>query len=110
MRLNVTMVGDRELIARLSEMQARLRAALVKKVTSLSLRLETKVKGKLSGEVLHVRTGARRNTGGGGGGGYCSQTVTLVGAGPWNHNIGAGGASVVRSTSGATVGNAGVAD
>lgn len=56
--LNVTLVGDRELIARLDAMPSRLQAALRRKVTELALKLEHKVKtGKLMGQVLNRRTG-----------------------------------------------------
>lgn len=60
--INVTIVGDRELLARLSAMPDKVRTALVRKVTTLALKLEAKVKGKLSGQVLHVRTGALRRS------------------------------------------------
>jgi phage gpG-like protein len=60
--LNITLVGDRQLTARLGEMPDKVHRALLKKVTGLALKLEAKVKGKLSGEVLHVRTGALRRS------------------------------------------------
>lgn len=56
------MKGDRELVARLSAMPEALRRALVRKVTTLGYKLEAKVKGKLSGDVLKVRTGALRRS------------------------------------------------
>lgn len=59
--LNIQLVGDTELIARLSAMPIRMREALLVKVTALTLMLERRVKQKLSGEVLHVRTGALRS-------------------------------------------------
>lgn len=55
--LNVVITGDKELIAKLDAMPARVREALIKKVTALSLKLEDKVKRKLNGEVLNHRTG-----------------------------------------------------
>lgn len=60
--LNVTLVGDRELIAKLDAMPQRVHDALLKKVTALGLQLEAKVKEKLSGGVLNVRTGALRRS------------------------------------------------
>ena len=60
--LNVTLVGDRELIAKLQAMPARVHDALLKKVTVLALQLEAKVKQKLSGDVLNVKTGALRRS------------------------------------------------
>jgi phage gpG-like protein len=62
MNLYVTLVGDRELIARLEAMPERVRRALVTKVTMLALKLEAKVKQKLSGEVLNKRSGALRRS------------------------------------------------
>lgn len=56
--MNVTLVGDKELIARLDAMPERLRTALLQKVTFLALKLEAKVKReKLSGQVLNKRSG-----------------------------------------------------
>src|SRR5260370_1267916 len=61
--LNIQIVGDKELIARLDAMPAQIRAALVRKVTALALLLEAKVKGdKLSGQVLNVVSGALRRS------------------------------------------------
>ena len=60
--LTVTLAGDRELIERLESMPTTVREALDRKVSELALRLEAKVKGKLSGEVLQVRTGALRRS------------------------------------------------
>ena len=61
--LNVTLTGDKELIARLDAMPDKVRRALVTKVTALSLKLEAHVKqDKLSGQVLNVRTGALRRS------------------------------------------------
>lgn len=59
--LTVSLVGDRELIQRLSAMPAAVKGALLRKVTELAFKLEAKIKGdKLSGQVLNVRTGALR--------------------------------------------------
>jgi HK97 gp10 family phage protein len=60
--LNLTLVGDKELVARLNAMPEKVRTALVRKVTALALKLEAKVKGKLSNQVLHVQTGALRRS------------------------------------------------
>jgi phage gpG-like protein len=60
--LNIKVTGDRELIARFEAIPSAVRAALLRKITGLSLELEAKVKGKLSGSVLKVRTGALRRS------------------------------------------------
>lgn len=61
--LNVILVGDRELITKLDQMPARVHAVLLKKVTTLALLLEAKVKGEeLSGQMLKVQTGALRRS------------------------------------------------
>lgn len=61
--LNVQITGDKELIARLDAMQDNVRAALFKKVWSLSAKLENKIKNeKLSGQVLNVVSGALRRS------------------------------------------------
>lgn len=60
--LNVRLVGDRELVARINAMPAQVRRELLRKVTELSIKLEAKVKGKVSGPVLKVRTGALRRS------------------------------------------------
>lgn len=58
MLLNVTLTGDRELIARLEKMPAAVQAALALKVTALALKLEAWVKTKkLNGQVLNRITG-----------------------------------------------------
>ena len=63
--LNVTLTGDRELIARLEAMPGKLHAALLRKVTALTFKLEAKIKDKLSGKVLKVelRERARKRLG-----------------------------------------------
>ena len=60
--LNVQLVGDKALIAKLDAMPARVHGALLKKVTALGLQLEAKVKEALSGGVLNVRSGALRRS------------------------------------------------
>lgn len=61
--LNVTLVGDRELVAKLTSMPEKVHGALLKKVSALALMLEAKVKNdKLSGGVLNVKTGALRRS------------------------------------------------
>ena len=56
--LSVTVVGDKELIARFDAMPAKLHAALLRKVYELALKLEAKVKNdKLSGQVLNHKSG-----------------------------------------------------
>lgn len=58
MLINVTLVGDRELIARLEKMPAGVQNALRIKVTALALKLEARVKTqKLNGQVLNRITG-----------------------------------------------------
>lgn len=60
--LSIKLVGDQQLIARLNAMPGRLRDELRRKVTELTLKLEAKVKAKLSGQVLNVVTGALRRS------------------------------------------------
>lgn len=60
--ITINMQGDRELVAKLNAMPGNLRAALVRKTYELVLRLEGKVKQKLSGQVLNVVTGALRRS------------------------------------------------
>lgn len=60
--INITVVGDQALIARLSRMPDQVRTALVRKATALALKLEARVKRKLTNDVLHVRTGALRRS------------------------------------------------
>jgi len=55
------LVGDQELIAKLSAMPRRVQAGLARAITRLSLEGERLSKQKVSGEVLHVRTGALRS-------------------------------------------------
>lgn len=60
--LNVSLIGDRELIAKLEAMPDKLHAALLRKVTGLTFKLEAKIKDKLSGKVLQVRSGKLRRS------------------------------------------------
>jgi phage gpG-like protein len=60
--LNITVTGDKELIARFEAMPGKLRQALTTKVSTLALRLEDRVKRKLTNDVLHVRSGDLRRS------------------------------------------------
>ena len=60
--LTIEVQGDTALVARLAAMPNSVHAALLRKVSTLDLELEAKVKGKLSGEVLNVRSGALRRS------------------------------------------------
>jgi phage gpG-like protein len=60
--LNVTLVGDRELVAKFTAMPSKVHSALLKKVTVLALQLRTKVRDQLSGIVLNVKSGALRRS------------------------------------------------
>ena len=60
--ITATLIGDRELIARLGAMPAGLRTGIARAVTRLGFQLERLVKQKLSGQVLHVRTGVLRSS------------------------------------------------
>jgi phage gpG-like protein len=60
--LNVSLVGDKEVIAKLTAMPNKVKASLERKVTALAYQLLAKVKGKLSGEVLKVRSGLLRDS------------------------------------------------
>ena len=55
-------VDSKSVLARLDAMPDRVRAELRKKVTDLALKLEAKVKRKVSGEVLNVRSGDLRRS------------------------------------------------
>lgn len=55
--INLKISGDRQLIQRFRAMPSALHDSILRKVTSLTLQLENRVKGKLSDDVLHVRTG-----------------------------------------------------
>lgn len=61
MKLAVLTVGDRELVATLTDFPVRLHAQVVQTMTRLGIRLQNVVKsGKLSGQVLRTRTGHLR--------------------------------------------------
>ncbi len=60
--LNVTLTGDRELIAKLDSMPGKLQIALLQKVSDLTLKLEALVKQKLTNDVLNVRSGNLRRS------------------------------------------------
>ena len=53
-------VNATAVMARLESLNARVHESLLRKVTTLSLQLESTVKGKLAGQVLHVQSGALR--------------------------------------------------
>ncbi len=55
-------VDETKIQARLTAMPAKVHGALVRKVTTLRLALEAKIKGKLSGQVLNVRSGDLRRS------------------------------------------------
>lgn len=58
MFVNVSITGDKELIARFKKMPAAVQAALLKKVTFYALKLESYVKrNKLQGQVLSRKSG-----------------------------------------------------
>jgi hypothetical protein len=54
------LVGDKEVIAKFNRMPQRVHDQLVQVITRLGIRLDQRVKQKLSGEVLNVRTGVLR--------------------------------------------------
>ncbi len=61
--ITATLVGDRELIARLSSMPRNVQSGLARAITRLGLELQRKVQSeKLSGQVLKVRTGVLRSS------------------------------------------------
>jgi phage gpG-like protein len=60
--ISAYLIGDRELIARLSAAPGGLRQGIARAVTRLGFQLESRVKQKLSGEVLNVRTGVLRSS------------------------------------------------
>jgi HK97 gp10 family phage protein len=61
--INAVLVGLPELISKISVIPSGVRAALVKKITQLSLDLQANiVRDKLSGQVLGVRTGDLRRS------------------------------------------------
>ncbi len=60
--LTVELVGDRELIAKLTGLPDRLRDSVARVATRLAVEFERNVKLKLSGAVLNVRTGVLRES------------------------------------------------
>jgi phage gpG-like protein len=58
----VELVGDRELITRLTEIGPQLRGNLRRAVAKIGLDMQRRVMEKLSGEVLKVRTGVLRSS------------------------------------------------
>jgi hypothetical protein len=59
--ITTELIGDRELVARFGELAPKVHLRLVKAMQRLTFRLQSLVKGaKLSGQVLHVRTGHLR--------------------------------------------------
>jgi phage gpG-like protein len=60
--IRVEMRGDAEIIARLNAFPTSLRAILRRRVWALTLKLQARVQGKLSGKVLNVVTGALRRS------------------------------------------------
>lgn len=63
MIISVRLVGDQQLLARLDSMPDALRRVLTGKMMALALRLQAHIqKNKLSGQVLHARTGALRRS------------------------------------------------
>ena len=55
-------INDTRVIAKFDATPSRVQAALLAKCSFLSLQLEAKIKGKLSGGVLNVRSGALRRS------------------------------------------------
>jgi phage gpG-like protein len=60
--ITAILVGDREVIARLTEIRGKSLQGVARAVTRLGLEMERLVKQKLSGEVLNVRTGVLRSS------------------------------------------------
>lgn len=60
--INLALVGERELVLKLHGMPAVVQAVVQAKVMALTLKLEARVKEKLSGQVLNVRSGALRRS------------------------------------------------
>lgn len=60
--INMTMTGDRQVIARLQSMPDELRQVLRRRIWALTLKLQARVQRKLSGQVLNVVTGALRRS------------------------------------------------
>lgn len=60
--INLTVIGERELVLHLKALPGVVQAVIRAKVTALTLKLEARVKKKLSGEVLNVRSGNLRRS------------------------------------------------
>lgn len=58
--LKLGLVGDRELVLRLKSMPVAIATMIRAKIEALTLKLEARVKQKLSGKVLNVRSGDLR--------------------------------------------------
>jgi phage gpG-like protein len=56
------LVGDREVIAKFNHMPSGVHRRLLQAITKLAIELDRTVKRKLSGEVLHVRSGVLRSS------------------------------------------------
>lgn len=59
-RITVSFVGDAALVARLDALPEKVRVALEKKANALALKLEARIKAKLSNNVLKVQSGNLR--------------------------------------------------
>lgn len=59
---NITMIGDRALVLKAGRMPAAVKERVRRVVTEEALRTEARIKEKLSGEVLNVRTGDLRRS------------------------------------------------
>lgn len=62
MKINVTLIGDREVVARMQSIPARARVRLTSTMHALAIKLRSRILQKLSGEVLNVRTGNLRRS------------------------------------------------
>lgn len=62
MDVNVTLIGDRQLVQRLEAMPQKLRALLRREVRSATLKVLARSKQLVSGQVLKVQTGLLRRS------------------------------------------------
>lgn len=60
--ITVELVGYNKLITQLTAMPNKVHAAILRKVTFFALKMERRIKQKLSGEVLNVKTGDLRRS------------------------------------------------
>lgn len=60
--IKAEIIGAASVISKLKRLSPRVELALIREVGRLSTQLERRVKQKLSGEVLHVRTGRLRRS------------------------------------------------